>query len=198
MVKIISKNTKISHRGFTLIELLVVIGILAILATTAVLYLDPAQLLAESRDSQRLSDVDSVRNAINLYFSSAGIIVFPQSGNCADVASPQYWTSVAGAANTFLPGKAENASHSFSIDGSGYVPVDFNQITGGAPIYSLPQDPIADATYYYSFTCYASTKQFEIDANLESNRYTSGTENKEANDGGDNATIYENGTKLTL
>ena len=185
-------------KGFTLIELLVVIAILAILAVTAVLYLNPAQLLAESRDSQRLSDLDSIRNAVNLYFSSAGIIVFPASGNCADIASPQYWTSVAGGANTFLAGKTENASHLFEIDGTGYVPVDFNQITGGSPIFSLPQDPIADATYYYSFTCYASTKQFEINANLESVRFTSGVDNKEGNDGGDNPTIYENGTRLTL
>lgn len=185
-------------KGFTLIELLVVIAILAILATTAVLYLDPAQLLAESRDAQRLSDLDSIRNVINLYLGSAGIVVFPQSGNCADVASPQYWTSVAGGANPFQPGKTENASHLFNIDGTGYVPVDFNQVIGGAPIFSLPQDPIADTTYYYSFTCYASTKQFEINANLESVRYTSGTENKEGNDGGDNPNFYENGTNLSL
>ncbi|MGC9603563.1 MAG: type II secretion system protein, partial [Minisyncoccia bacterium] len=41
--------------GFTLIELLVVIGILGTLATAVVLVLNPAQLLAQARDSTRLS-----------------------------------------------------------------------------------------------------------------------------------------------
>ncbi|MGC9603258.1 MAG: prepilin-type N-terminal cleavage/methylation domain-containing protein, partial [Minisyncoccia bacterium] len=37
--------------SFTLIELLVVIGILGVLATAVVLVLNPAQLLAQARDS---------------------------------------------------------------------------------------------------------------------------------------------------
>ena len=39
--------------GFTLIELLVVIAIIAILAVVVILTLNPAQLLAQARDSTR-------------------------------------------------------------------------------------------------------------------------------------------------
>jgi prepilin-type N-terminal cleavage/methylation domain-containing protein len=41
-------------KGFTLIELLIVIAILAILATAVVLVLNPAQILAQARDAQRI------------------------------------------------------------------------------------------------------------------------------------------------
>ena len=54
------------HKGFTLIELLIVIAILAILATTVVLVLNPAQILAETRDGQRLNDMGTLQSAISL------------------------------------------------------------------------------------------------------------------------------------
>ena len=46
-------------KGFTLIELLIVIAIIAILAVVVVLVLNPAELLRQSRDSQRLSDIST-------------------------------------------------------------------------------------------------------------------------------------------
>ncbi len=59
-----------SVKGFTLIELLIVIAILAILATAVVLVLNPAQILAQARDSQRISDLSSVKSAIALYLAT--------------------------------------------------------------------------------------------------------------------------------
>ena len=56
-----------SHTGFTLIELLVVIAIIAILAVIVVLTLNPAQLLEQSRDANRLSDMATLTSALNLY-----------------------------------------------------------------------------------------------------------------------------------
>ena len=53
-------------RSFTLIELLVVIGILAILATIVVLVINPAERLAQTRDSKRLHDLKILQSAINL------------------------------------------------------------------------------------------------------------------------------------
>ena len=60
-------------KGFTLIELVIVIGILAILATVVILVLNPAQLLAQARDSQRISDLGSVKSAIALYLATAAV-----------------------------------------------------------------------------------------------------------------------------
>jgi prepilin-type N-terminal cleavage/methylation domain-containing protein len=52
-----------SH-GFTLIELLVVIAIIAILSVVVVLSLNPAEMLRRGRDSNRLSDMDTLTHAL--------------------------------------------------------------------------------------------------------------------------------------
>jgi prepilin-type N-terminal cleavage/methylation domain-containing protein len=60
------------RRGFTLIELLVVIAIIAILAVVVVLTLNPAELLRQSRDSNRVSDMATLTSALNLYNTDQG------------------------------------------------------------------------------------------------------------------------------
>lgn len=49
--------------GFTLIELLLVIGIISIVAAAAVLIIDPAEMLARSRDGARVKDLRTIENA---------------------------------------------------------------------------------------------------------------------------------------
>ena len=56
------KNNK--KKGFTLIEFLVVIAIIAILAVVVVLTLNPAELLRQARDSNRVSDFATFKSAI--------------------------------------------------------------------------------------------------------------------------------------
>src|SRR5680860_471628 len=58
-------------KGFTLLELLIVIGILAILSTTVILVINPAELLKKARDSQRISDLSTVKTAIAYYITEA-------------------------------------------------------------------------------------------------------------------------------
>ncbi len=53
-------------KGFTLIELLVVVAIIAILALIVLLALNPVEMARRSRDSQRLSDLGTIRRAIDL------------------------------------------------------------------------------------------------------------------------------------
>ena len=54
-------------RGFTLIEILLAIGILAILATAAIIAINPGRQFAEARNSQRWSDVNAIMNAVYQY-----------------------------------------------------------------------------------------------------------------------------------
>ncbi len=57
--------------AFTLIELLVVIAIIALLAVAVVVVFSGTR--ASSRDAARLSDVNRIRAALDLYWQSAGV-----------------------------------------------------------------------------------------------------------------------------
>lgn len=51
-------------QGFTLIEVLVVMGIIAVLSTIVLVAINPSRQFAQSRDTQRTSNVTALLNAI--------------------------------------------------------------------------------------------------------------------------------------
>jgi type IV pilus assembly protein PilA len=61
-----SKNKKVKRgeSGFTLIEILVVIGLIALLAAVVIIAINPARQFAQGRNSQRVSNVNAILNAI--------------------------------------------------------------------------------------------------------------------------------------
>ena len=192
-------------KGFTLIELLIVIGILAILATVVVVVLNPAQLFAQARDSQRISDMTTLRSALSLYlatYSTPSLGLCTSTGSKTGVAVVKDNTVVIpatggiiglglfGGASTTTIGAT---STSRAIDGTGWVDVDFTDTSGGSPLSVLPTDPIGTATYFYGYACTGTV--FELDANMESSRYASGGgDDVESKDGGDRPHLYEVGT----
>jgi type IV pilus assembly protein PilA len=57
-------DTSLSSRAFTLIEILIVIGMLAILSSVVLVGVNPLRQFAVARNSQRVSNVNALLNAI--------------------------------------------------------------------------------------------------------------------------------------
>ena len=58
-----------SKKGFTLVELIIVIAIVAILAAVAFVAVDPARRLHESRNAARWTNVTSISDTLNTYYT---------------------------------------------------------------------------------------------------------------------------------
>jgi len=185
-------------KGFTLIELLIVIAILAILATVTVLVINPAEILAQARDSQRVSDLKTITDSVNLYIvtvDTKDLNLSTTNTQCrpsSDVASchPRY----------SLCTTTSTSTTPRSIDGTGWVDVDFRDVPGGSPMSILPADPIRDSdTYFYSYCSDTGNLEYEVTAKLESDRYVNGgTNDLESTDGGNSDSLFERGNKLNI
>lgn len=64
MKKLNKKGGLPAQAGFTLIEILVVIGIIAVLAAIVIIAINPARQFAQARDTQRVSNVNAISNAV--------------------------------------------------------------------------------------------------------------------------------------
>ena len=182
-------------RGFTLIELLIVIAILAILATVVLLVINPVQMFAQARDSQRIYDMSTLSNATALYLTT---VTSPSlAGTGGFVCVTKFGASVAAADEYSLPNSpTQYAAVGRTVDGLGWVPVKYSDISGGSPISALPIDPLntGGGGYNYTYYCDDTHKWFEFDATMESDRYKNGgPDDIESTDGGDQADVYEVG-----
>ncbi len=168
-----------SRSAFTLIELLVAIALIAILAVVIVLALNPAQLLAQSRDANRLSDMATFKSVIDLYNTDQLGSVGYSLGNASSVyISLSDPSSVCGAWN--LPALSTGYTYACSLatssrltDSSGWIPVNLSSMTSGSPMSNLPIDPTNSSSsgLYYSY--YTNGSQFEVTSLFESQKYKS-------------------------
>lgn len=84
-----------SPRGFTLIELLVVIAIIGLLSSVVLASLNDAR--AKARDSKRISDMQQLQTALELYYTTYNS--YPDNpssalcGTCIEGATDTDWTN---------------------------------------------------------------------------------------------------------
>jgi prepilin-type N-terminal cleavage/methylation domain-containing protein len=190
------------QKGFTLIELLVVVSIIAILSVFVILTLNPAQMLKQARDSQRASDLGTIKSAIALYLADVSAPAMGSANICYISTPTGVGPSTAGCggrmALTDVTVTSVVAANIASTTGAGWMPINFTTISAGSPLGAEPIDPVNNATYFYSYATNAAL-QFEIDARMESTKYAGGgTSDLESTDGGSSSTAYEVGTNLGL
>jgi hypothetical protein len=144
-----------------------VIAIIAILAVVVVLTLNPAEMMREARDSNRLSDLATLQSAINLYTTDAAVeaasgtlgnpnIVYvslpdptltgSQTSTCSSLNLPSLPTGY-----TY---QCVSSQASRSTNGQGWLPVNLSSLSAGSPISSLPVDPTNQSStgLYYTFS----------------------------------------------
>ncbi len=189
-----------SKKSFTLIELLIVIAILVILAVVVILTLNPTELLAQGRDSQRLSDMASLNSAINIYLVDSAGTGSLGTANTVYVSLPDTASSSCGDLSlpTLSSGYAYHCASTTSLvktDGTGWLPVKLASTSSGTPLGSLPKDPTNSSLtgLYYTYITDGSGN-YEVTAVLESIKYAP----QETKDGGPINFMYEAGNKLTL
>ncbi len=190
-----TNNTNKRRSSFTLIELLVVLALVAILSVVVVMTLNPAELIKQARDSNRLSDLSTINTALNLFsadvtsgFMGTSTVVYvsiPNSSSvCANLGLP-----------TLPAGYTYNCVTTANLrntDGTGWIPVNFQRISSNSPISQLPVDPQnTTSTRYYTYVTGGSWK---VIATPESEKYiaTAGT------DGGSNIGQFEVGNNMSL
>ena len=112
------KNS-LTRNGFTLVELIVVVSILAILAGALIPRI--TNRMAQSRDAQRLSDIRTIKTAVDQYFIDKGTYPAPHQNSAF-------------------------GGWDVSQDGD-FIP----ELFAAGYLKSVPHDPLNDDTYQYRY-----------------------------------------------
>ncbi|HVN26389.1 MAG TPA: NHL repeat-containing protein [Candidatus Paceibacterota bacterium] len=189
-------NQASHRRGFTLVELLLVVGLIAVIMVVVFSVLNPQQEIAQSRDAIRVSDLKTIETSLNLYARDNQQCVLGTPGveylSLIDPAA----TSSAGGDCSSLGFPADGTYHCaasssvYNVDGTGWIPVNFSQMSGGAPFSKLPVDPVntSSSGEYYVYVTNGSAAKLE--AYPESQKYAP----LATGDGGSDPAAIESGS----
>lgn len=163
------------RKGFTLVELLVVIAIIAILAGGVVVMINPVQKLRESRDSRRVQDLQTIKQAVDLALTDGQITLL-------------------GATGALATGSSVGGGVAITADGTGGW-VKVSTVTGQTGLSKylpvLPNDPQGAAAPGSGYEWVSNGEYYEIKATFESQKYL---DDYATQDGGNEPTKYEVGT----
>ena len=206
---ILPMGEALTQKGFTLIELLVVIAIIAVLSVVVILTLNPAELLRQARDSSRISDLNTVKSALSLFLADTASSTGLLGGSSANFVNCYVSKATPNASSTgdciliFQPDTTATVSTtqalSPAVNGAGWIPVNFTAISSGAPIGTLPVDPVNSGDNIYFYRASSTTSNFKMAGKMESSKYgAGGGSDVSTNDGGNDVNFYEVGTLLSL
>ncbi len=179
------------EKGFTLIELLIVIAVLAVLSAVVVLILNPTELLRESRDGTRFSDLETLNKTLSLYVTDTAAAGWIATTTCT-------------AGTTAPTGGSCRTSTSTATNGTGWVPLNLSLISAGSPLSRLPIDPLNTTSSanqgcsgtvpgcFYAFSASTTPGRYKFFTRMESLKYQS----KEWTEGGTLPDWFEVGSDL--
>lgn len=187
-------------RGFTIGELLITIALIAIISTTAILVINPADLLRQARDNARITDISRLKldmanfQGANLGSAMVSYVSIPDSAATSSAGTQCQTMGLPTLPAGWIYHCASLAAYK-NTDGTGWMPVNFSQMPGGSSLGALPVDPVNSAAQgnYYTYVT-DGIKNFEFAASVESKKYL-GTV---SSDGGKYDNLYEAGESLTL
>ena len=162
-----------SINSFTLVELLIVIAILAILAATVVIVINPSELISQARDTQRITDMKAMRSAIDIIIANDPA-VSDGADNTVYISIPSNSATCVGVSGLpTLPAgwsyACVSAANLTKVDATGWIPINFNTSSNSINLPALPIDPINDASSGKYYT-YATGGSYELTALLESQK----------------------------
>jgi prepilin-type N-terminal cleavage/methylation domain-containing protein len=185
--------------GFTLVELLVVTSMIAVLSVATIVLLNPIELLRQSRDNTRISNMSTLMVVLGAYRAelcpndigspSTTYVSIPDTDPaCGNLGLP-----------TLTGGLSYHCAASDAFrqpNSSGWIPVDFTQISSGAPLSNLPIDPVNESSsgFYYTFHPSIDGMNWELTSVMESEKFAS----RMTSDGGASDFVYEVGPDLGL
>ena len=167
-----------------MLELLIVIAILSILGAIVIFLLNPVETLKKARDSQRISDLSTIKTALGIYLTSTSSPKLDGGTNTLCIGdagdADTIWYSApsdtqgitdATTSDTNVGGASSTQTTSANgglVDGNGWIKVNLSSLIGGSPISSFPIDPINSVTVanvtstdlVYRYSCKSSPLGF--------------------------------------
>jgi len=188
------------QKGFTLVELLVVIAIVAALSVVVILYINPAEMMKQARDSTRMSDFATIQKAISMLASDQNGLPIGDPAWCYVSTSQTVPSAGCGIFQAGITVTSTGAGDR-SVNGAGWIPLNFASISSGDPLGTLPADPVNTTDYFYAYVANASG-QYELALNqFESTRYRRGGDQgrpEQSSYAGSNPQAYVVGTVPSL
>lgn len=192
-------NVLAGQKGFTLLELILVVGIMGVMAATAVMVINPVEYFKQSRDVRRVGDIKTINAGIESAIANSPnigqgnaqtvyISIADTAANCPTM------TAQLPALPTGWSYNCSTAANLKKTNGTGWLPINFDALPAKSPLTTLPTDPRNDAStgLYYA---YIPGGSYSLSAALESEKYLA---ESAAKDTGLDPTRFEQGSDHLL